>query len=127
MGAGPYKVQIAVAVMSVPRTQVAHLHQVMAQAKGRAFGQIIPAQPVARGIAHLKLDVFLQIVSTDLCQALQHKLPCPLLDGGPVLGCSVVNVAYRYDYHQRVLPFGSQRRVYAHRCMHVKGRLIGQG
>src|SRR6266498_73287 len=60
VGARADEVQIMVAAVAVLRPQVTDLPEGVAEAERGTFRQIIPRAPVARGIAHLELQMLFQ-------------------------------------------------------------------
>src|SRR5687767_7877927 len=121
--ARPHEVKVAVAGMAVAWTQIAHLPEVVAQAKRRPLHQI-QFITVAGRVHRLFADYALSKAAKPyIRQAVQYRLPGTITEGSPVLGPLLVEMAYRNQHHQTISLRWSKGRVGTRGRADVEGRL----
>lgn len=103
-GAGAGKIQVGVARVAVARAEVAELGQVVAQAVGGAFHQVVPLAPGEGSEIAFEQDVLLKIGDPEQRQPAIDMLARPVADLFPILLAVFAHVADRYVGDQRILP-----------------------
>src|ERR1044071_4042760 len=122
------KIEVLVLLVTIVRSEIANLPEVVAQPERRTFFKIEAFLPDAGLVHNLELDMLLEILRTHLfSETPEHRFACLIHKGFPILFGTCVEVPNRDKNVKCLLSFWRGSFVGPRRGMDIKRWYIRQG